>query len=74
MLNYTNTNSNDLSDVEPLVIFILCGFIIFLIIYVVRMYLYYRFTRINDSVIPINEIVETTAEIVDTQDVEIKIY
>jgi len=68
MLNYTNIqNNNNLSDVDTLIIFISCGFIIFLIIYVVRMYLYYKYIQINESIIPINEIVET-------QDVEIKIY
>jgi hypothetical protein len=79
MLNYTNhtniKNDNNLYNYYGLYIIIPCGCVFGLFFYCIKIYLYYKFIQSNESVISLQEeIVETTAELVDTTDVEIKIF
>jgi hypothetical protein len=65
-----------LSNVDALCIFISCGFGIGVIVCSVRNYIYYKFIRINECIIPINDMttaeIETT-EIIETTAIEIKL-
>ena len=79
MLNYTNQTNivNDHKSYNYYIIYIIIpsGLVFRLFFYCIKIFLYYKIFELNRTVIPLHEeIVETTAELVDAHDVEIKIY
>lgn len=79
MLNYTNknhtiiyynTNYNyKIPDLYILIIFTSCIFMVSVIVYSIKYYIYMKFIRINEQqILPVNqeEFVETTVQIINT--------
>jgi|688.fasta_scaffold535110_1 hypothetical protein len=80
-INNTNTNTNNNNNNSNNIILIVvlsCTFFIGIVAYSIKLILYYKLFQTNDTVIPINdgiivaEIIDE--EIIDEDDVEIKIF
>jgi hypothetical protein len=76
-INNTNTNNNNNNNSNSnniiLIVVLSCTFFIGIVAYSIKLILYYKLFQTNDSVIPINDGI-IDEEIIDEDDVEIKIF